>query len=133
MPHRYNGATCQKCAAPQTYEVAWASPSVPTEAYYEKDGGCVRCPITDSSFLVVVGLLVVVALLIGCFFVSVRLAKINVKSFAPFTIAVDYFQMLTIMPLLDLAWPPLVQLVFDLHEYISLDLDIFTSQAQPSS
>ena len=38
-------------------------------------------------------------------------------------------QMLTIMPLLELAWPPLVQFVFEAHEYFSLDIDVFTSQA----
>ena len=122
----YSGDTCQKCAAPRTYE----SVGQPTEAYYDSGGGCVPCPITDTGVLLFIAAAVLLALLAGCFFVSVRLAKINVKSFAPFTIALDYFQMLAIMPLLELAWPPLVQLVFEAHEYFSLDIDVFTSQAQ---
>ena len=122
----YTGDTCQKCAAPRTYE----SVGRPFEAYYESGGACVPCPITDSVVLLLIGVAVVVALLVGCFFVSVRLAKINVKSFAPFTIALDYFQMLAIMPMLGLAWPSLVQLAFEAHEYFSLDIDVVTSQAQ---
>ena len=63
----YNGDTCQKCAAPRTYEAV----GQPTEAYYESGGGCVPCPITDTGVLLFIGAAVVVALLVGCFFVSV--------------------------------------------------------------
>ena len=140
----YSGPICRDCAAPKTYAndprgtlmQPCPGPNCNTEyanreeAWFAKEGGCRRCQITNSGLLFVIGVVVVCALLVLCFFVSVRLAKINVKSFAPFTITLDYAQMLAIMPYLSLKWPKVVQDVFDLHELVSLDLDMFTSQAE---
>ena len=140
----FTGPICRECAAPKTYAddprgllmQACPGPNCGNayahreEAWYGKEGGCRRCQITNSGLLFVIGVVVVIALLVLCFFVSVRLAKINVKSFAPFTITLDYAQMLAIMPYLSLKWPKVVQDVFDLHELVSLDLDMFTSQAE---
>ena len=122
--YRYRDFMCDGCGRRFDYED-------PGEGYFRSNqNSCEKCPTTDPVLIVMMLATVVVLVLFLCFFVAVRLAKINVKAFAPFTIATDYYQMLAIMPLLQLAWPEQVQQIYDLHKFLALDLDIFTSQTE---
>ena len=97
--YRYRDFMCDGCGRRFDYED-------PGEGYFRSNqNSCEKCPTTDPVLIVMMLATVVVLVLFLCFFVAVRLAKINVKAFAPFTIATDYYQMLAIMPLLQLGWP----------------------------
>ena len=62
---------------------------------FEKDGECLPCPETGSDGVFVLIAVCLTVVIMGlCFLIAIKMAKINVKAFASFSIGIRYWQAL---------------------------------------
>ena len=97
---------------------------------FEKDGQCIECPETTQGAIFVLIAMCLVFVVVGlCFLIAIKLAKINVKAFASFSIGVRYWQVISTFGTLNLCWPAPVSGGFSFFNYIAFDLDDYVAQA----
>lgn len=97
---------------------------------FEKDGECVECPETTQGAVFVLIAMCLIFVVVGlCFLIAIKLAKINVKAFASFSIGVRYWQVISTFGTLNLCWPAPVEGGFSFFNYIAFDLDDYVAQA----
>ena len=64
---------------------------------YERDGKCLPCPETGSDAVYVLVAVALTVVIMGlCFLIAIKMAKINVKAFASFSIGIRYWQVITL-------------------------------------
>ena len=97
---------------------------------FEKDGECLPCPETGSDGVFVLIAVCLTVVIMGlCFLIAIKMAKINVKAFASFSIGIRYWQVISTFGTLNLCWPASVAGGFSFFNYIALDFDDYASQA----
>ena len=88
------------------------------KSYYKRADECIRCP--DSPIMVIIGCLLIVMFLAG---VGFFLNKYNVNM-AFLSIAIDYFQVVSIFLQTKIAWPPVIKNLMYVLSAFNLNLDI---------
>ena len=100
----YNGERCSLCTAKQ---------------YYRGDGECVKCP-QIQTYQIVIGVLF-------CVFGAYSVYKFTQSgvSMALASIAVDYFQVISMFSKTKVQWPPELKSLFKLLSVFNFNLDLF--------
>ena len=86
--------------------------------YYKRASDCIRCP--DSPYMLIVAFFLVILCLVGLGYVFQRF-NINV---AFVSIAVDYFQVISIFLQLDVQWPSSIKNLMYILSAFNFNLDI---------
>lgn len=86
--------------------------------YYRRSGECVRCP--ESPGMLIVGLFLIAAACIGVGYLFNRL-KVNV---AFVTIAMDFFQVLSVFLSARVPWPPALKELLSIFAAFNFNIDI---------
>ena len=118
----YTGTLCSACQ--QNY-------------FEDQHGTCQPCQGLDRPVIIfVIMACVAIAAGLGCFFVAIKMAQIDLmagrKAFGAFTIGITFWQIVTVFGRLALDWPTSVESAFDFTEQIEVlsQVDGFVSQAQ---
>ena len=106
------------CAAGYVSTLPYYRCNACAEGYYKRSSDCIPCP--GSPYLLIVGFFLVILFLVGLGYVF---QKYNVNV-AFVSIAVDYFQVISIFLQLDVQWPPSIKNLMYILSAFNFNLDI---------